>query len=601
MTGNAPTASPLARISLICIGLMWVLPFLQFHHTHPVPTSYSEALAFALGLAALSLLLAKRYWREMAFPRVAFGLVGLLMVLVLQMFLDMHVYQESALIAAFYLIWAMLLMMLGAVLRKEVGLAGIAAALAWFLLAGGMLSALVGVLQHYQIHSFLDRVIDVKTGSAVFGNLAQPNHFANYTTLSLASLVYLFVCGRLHALAAVPLALPLLFVLALSGSRSAWLYLLVLLALAAWLWWRQQRSNISSADGRKALQAAVLLIVGFVGMQWLAQTPWFAAPMPVITAAARLFDQADGISIRWQLWQEAWLMFLQAPILGTGFGQFSWNHFQLAPLFKNPDVSGIYNNAHNIVMQLLAETGLLGAGAVMGSIVLGLSGLRRQAFDIHAWWLLGLLAIIGIHSLLEYPLWYAYFLGIAAFLLGVGETRLAGLELQRIGRGAMAVVLVIGWLITVNLTQQFYSLEKFLYSPASQPGQSAASAEELHQRLQKLHRESLLAPYIELAYTGTLNLNRENLDAKLELIGRVAHFAPARMVVYQYAIMLALKGENDAALRQVESAAAAYPQELPRFVAILRQLEQESPGTFGPLIDLAGRKMKEYAIDGRAK
>ena len=99
---------------------MWVLPFLQFHHTHPVPTSYSEALAFALGLAALSLLLAKRHWVDMAFPRVALGLVGLLVVLVVQMLLDMHVYRESALIASFYLIWAMLLMMLGAVLRKEV-------------------------------------------------------------------------------------------------------------------------------------------------------------------------------------------------------------------------------------------------------------------------------------------------------------------------------------------------------------------------------------------------------------------------------------------------------------------------------------------------
>ena len=251
---------------------------------------------------------------------------------------------------------------------------------------------------------------------------------------------------------------------------------------------------------------------------------------------------------------------------------------------------------------------------MMGGIALWLSGLMRQGgqqagqigqapqtFDIHAWWLLGLLAIIGIHSLLEYPLWYAYFLGVAALLLGASETQFSRLELQRIGRGAMTAILVIGWLIVANLTQQFYSLEKLLYSSAGPSGKPAASAADLHQQLQKLHRESLLAPYVELAYTGTLNLTRENLDAKLDLVGRVAHFAPSRMVVYQYAILLALKGENDAALRQVEYAAAAYPQELPGFILVLSRLEQKDASIFAPLMDLANRKMKEYALDSRAK
>jgi len=132
-------------------------------------------------------------------------------------------------------------------------------------------------------------------------------------------------------------------------------------------------------------------------------------------------------------------------------------------------------------------------------------------------------------------------------------------------------------------------------------GKSTSSAADLHQQLQKLHRESLLAPYIELAYTGTLNLTRENLDAKLGLIERVAHFAPARMVVYQYAILLALKGENAAALQQVELAAAAYPQELPGFMRVLSRLERESPGTYQSLIKFTTGKMKEHGIDVRTK
>ncbi|MBI5007043.1 MAG: hypothetical protein HZB95_07940 [Nitrosomonadales bacterium] len=47
----------LAHISLAFVGLMWVLPFLYYHHAYPITTFYQESGAALLGLCAMPLLL----------------------------------------------------------------------------------------------------------------------------------------------------------------------------------------------------------------------------------------------------------------------------------------------------------------------------------------------------------------------------------------------------------------------------------------------------------------------------------------------------------------------------------------------------------------
>jgi O-antigen ligase len=571
---------------------MWVLPFLQPHRQFPLPSFYTEWLAFALGLGALSLLLQQRFWNNLELPRMALVPLVLYPLLLLQFALDKIVYPEQVLLALLYLLWAAFLILLGNILRREIGLEAISTALAWCLVAGGVLSAIVALLQHYQIHTFVDPLISVKTSNVVYGNLAQPNHFADYTCLALASLLFLSATGRLAWAVAAALGVLLLFVLALSGSRSPWLYLFALLTLSAW-WYRRNQKYAA------LLIASVVLIPGFALMQWVVQLPWFAAPVPAVTSFQRLFEFASG-SIRLELWREAWFIFLQSSLLGVGWGQFAWQHFEYGAMFKSSGLSGLYNHAHNIVMQLLAETGLVGALAVLGGVVIWLHGLRRMAFDIYLWWLLGLLAIIGIHSMLEFPLWYSHFLGIAALLLGLGETRFFRLELQRVGRICFALMLVLGWVSAISLVYSYRNLEETLFAKGLED-LDAAGLRQFNEDMLQIHRTSLLAPYIELAYTGAIVLNKDDLSDKLELNSRVMRFAPVTLVVYQQAILLALNDQAQAAKAQLERAAIAYPGELENFTKVIRPILTQHPAEFEPLLELANQKLQEYEIAVRAK
>src|SRR5574340_856703 len=406
----------LTHVSLALIGLMWVLPFLHYRHQYPLTTFYQEWWSALLGLLALTPLVMRDFWRQPEIPRIVQLPAGLIAVLLLQSSLGKVAYFDQSLLYALYLLFAALLMMLGARLRDCYGLAELAPALAIFLLIGAELSALIGVLQHYRWHTPLDSVIVMKVSSSVFGNLAQPNHFASYVALGLVSLGLLLQL-RLKAGYVAALAAPLLFVMTLSGSRSSWLYLLMMAGLA---WWWAQRD----AAQRPLLRYSLLLIAGFGAMHLIVQLPFMAGADSSINTMQRLFgDDASG-GIRLYLWREAGLMFMQSPWLGVGFGQFAWHHFQLLPVLQQGNITGLYNNAHNLIFQIAAEAGLAGLLVLCGSLGAWFYGLRRATQSAVHWWGYAALGVLAIHSLLEYPLWYTYFVAVAAILLGaLDETR----------------------------------------------------------------------------------------------------------------------------------------------------------------------------------
>src|SRR3989338_10625637 len=177
----------LTHISLALVGLMWVLPFLHYRHQYPLTTFDQEWWSALLGVFALTLLATKDFWKQPEIPRIAQLPAGLIAILLLQMALHKVVYIDQGLLYILYLLFAALLILLGARLRACFGLEKMATMLAVFLLIGAELNALIGVLQYYRWSTPLNSVIVIKS-SGVIGNLAQPNHFANYVTLGLTAL-----------------------------------------------------------------------------------------------------------------------------------------------------------------------------------------------------------------------------------------------------------------------------------------------------------------------------------------------------------------------------------------------------------------------------
>ena len=188
-----PSARQALHAALFVVGLMWLLPFLVPFKALPIPSFRAEAVAVALGLIAL---LSLPPWAaRLAIPRVDPPAGRFCRAAVAPDRAGPARVRAARLLAALYLLWAAALMVLAALFRRELGLERIATVLAWYLFAGLIACSVIGFAQHLGSYAFLGRYITVAAKARVWGNLAQANHLADYMTLGLASLAYLYATG----------------------------------------------------------------------------------------------------------------------------------------------------------------------------------------------------------------------------------------------------------------------------------------------------------------------------------------------------------------------------------------------------------------------
>ncbi len=580
--------SKFAHISLAFVGLMWVLPFLYYHHAYPLTTFYQEWLAALLGVFALPLLLTQRFWQAPQVPGIVLLPIGLMLILLVQFMLGLIIHFDHVLMLSLYLLFAALLMMLGQHLREQIGMQRLAMVLAVCLLIGSELNSLAGVLQHYRWHTFLNSVVTVKTSSAVYGNIAQANHYANYVALGLLSLGLLQHRFGWRIWLTTTLASPMLFVMVLSGSRSGWLYLIAALMLA---WWWQRKSPAL----RSLLSYTAALCVAYALMHGLVQLPWLQGSTGSVTAAERLFGEARSGGIRLHLWKESLLIFAQFPLLGAGFGQFAYQHLQLASELRNPDIVGLYNNAHNIVMQLAAETGLAGLLVLFSTLgVWSWHTLRKHAsYSLEQWWAVAVLSVLGIHSLLEYPLWYLHFIGVAAILLGALDAGPHRLELRGVGRLSVAAILLLGALSLYQGLQAYRHLESAI-GMRGLANRDVSYAERARDELLETLKYPLFNGYAELFIANMMAPDADHLEDKLALNTRAIRYIPTGMVSYRQAYLLALSDQPQAALNHLENAVWCYPGSYEAARSEMESLVAQHPAQFQPLLESAAQNYEEY-------
>jgi O-antigen ligase len=481
------------------------------------------------------------------------------------------------------------MMWLGARLRDSFGVEKLAIVLAFFLLTGAELSALIGVLQHYQWHTPLDAVIVMQISPSMYGNLAQPNHFADYVALGLTSLGLLFQQRKLKPAYVILLAMPLLFGLALSGSRSSWLYMMLMAGLA---WWWARRD----AAMKPLLRYAVLLIAGFALMNVIAQMSFkLGADSGTDTLQRIIANSGSGEtsgSIRLYMWREAVLIFLQSPWLGVGFGQFAWHHFELLPSLRANNITGLYNNAHNLIFQLAAETGIAGLLALFVSSAIWLYGLRRASLGAAHWWGYTALGVLAIHSLLEYPLWYAYFLAVAALLLGAFDETRYRLSMPNLWRISLWVILVAGLVSLTHLRVDYQRIKGVL---AIDPAASdvADAKQRALEGLLAVEHSSLLSPYADLFIVPLAEVNADRIRQKIALGNNAMHFTPIAPIVYRQTLFLAQDGQIEAAKQLLEQAIWSYPDNK-IFQQQLHDLAEKDPAHFSALLEFANQKQQEH-------
>ena len=243
-----------------------------------------------------------------------------------------------------------------------------------------------------------------------FANLRQRNQFATLTSIGLLALLSLvsasvwsvpadrrvpFKIGVLICLCAVLLA----FGNAASSSRTGVLqWILVLGLIVVWM--------------RPGCRLAAVVSLGAFVAYCVA-----ALALPALLEAATgaksdgplgRFLETPGCSSRSVLWSNVLQLIAQKPWFGWGWGELDFAHF--ITLYPGERFCDILDNAHNLPLHLAVELGVPFALALCCGfvwwVVRNTPWAETNPTRQLAW---GVLAVIGLHSLLEYPLWYGPF------------------------------------------------------------------------------------------------------------------------------------------------------------------------------------------------
>jgi O-antigen ligase len=274
----------------------------------------------------------------------------------------------------------------------------LARAWAW----AALISSVIGLLQYFGETAYLGGWIPPSTLGNAMGSLRQRNQLA--TLLSMGAVAVLWWhsqgLGRQHA----RWMLALLAVgSAATSSRTGLLQWFMLPALLAiWQW---------TAPSRRAAWSWKLLLWAlgiYLLASWLLPTllaSWSGTEAR--NAWVRMGD-SEGCGSRRVLWSNVLDMIALRPWSGWGWEELRYAHYMTD--FSGERFCEVLGNAHNLPLHLAATLGipltlLLGLG-LLWLLWRGRPWRLDQPEASLAW---GVLAAIGLHSLLEYPLWFGPF------------------------------------------------------------------------------------------------------------------------------------------------------------------------------------------------
>jgi O-antigen ligase len=552
-----------------------VLPYGVANHTYPIPTFYAEFTALSLHLltgAGIVLMVATARPRiPFASPTVA--LVPLLfgLVLAVQTFV-LPVAQPS-------MNWLGAGFLLAAFMATHAGYGFARAkldetALRWAagaLIVGGLFAVFSQVIQLFHLETRVAPFVvayNVTVERRPFGNMAQANHLATYIAFAMAGALYLVQTRRINV--GIWLLVSTIFAvgLALTVSRGPWLQMGVIVVAGFWMAFAQTRNDPRVRRSNREWIVPIVLAVLFFIVNALIRWANVHYNLELGQSAAERFKDAGQIAPRLALWKYGWTMFRSHPLLGVGWGEFPSYQYELVKALGGVEIA---NNSHDIFIDLLAKTGLIGVAIVLLGLVAWLVRVVRAPQSATRVFGIALIGVLTMHALVEYPQQYMFFLLPAMFVFGLLETRPLSFVPERVSFGAFAVV-VFGGLAALYPVYRDYARAEVLYYGSRPAEQYTADPSFLFQA------------WGEYGLATLQPMNSMNLQHKLDMHKKAIALLPGETVLRRYAVLQAMSGDTTAALDTVERL-KIFAQELkdwPSQLGYLYQLvdEQKTLGGF---------------------
>lgn len=445
----------LAFIGLVAI---LVLPEINSVHYDPQPQFWAEMTA-AWGILGLFLVICLKS-NKASIPSIVFPLALFAIYLLIQPYIIKIEFPGLNTVSALEMLLCILLAISINTLKEEYSLKHMVTHLCYALLIGGILQSLIGLIQYLGLVSHFGDMIFYDSAhptTNIFGHFGQRNHYAHYLSWATFAALYLYLKRKISNLCFYPLILWLGFSLTISASRSVFIYfgLAVIISLIFYLIKPEQVN-------RRWLKLVILATIALFAFEYLyPKLHLLLTSQHNFSSGLERINSENGTGRRGVEWEKALIVFKEYPIWGYGWNEYARQSVLLYHLFPNTALNdGLFTNCHNLIFQLLAETGAVGTLIVVLGIIICIYRILYKSINCETATLMCMLGTTLVHSMNEYPLWYLYFLaGMVIFLamdkpvFKIAINPLIGISMLPVG---ILVYLMVSGSMIFNVLVNYY-------------------------------------------------------------------------------------------------------------------------------------------------
>ena len=382
-------------------------------------------------------------------------------------------------------------------------------------------------------------------GGRHYANVGQPNLLATLLLWGVFSIFWAYIRRTIGPMVAIGSIVFLILGLALTKSRMAYLAGFVAL-LAIWFYrdiWSNRRLPWTATAATVFLLLAPYLlssIDSYVNMD--AQSDSYIRAV-----------QKDELRLR------AWNLFSYAALIKPWFG-YGWKEVvqaQMEVARSFPSLGGMFGHSHNIVLDLILWTGIpLGIGVVAYLGYWFWSTAKRISTQEEVVIYLTLL-VLGVHSMLEYPHQYLYFLVPAGMFMGVLNTRVRTDIVFSSAKWVYVLMWMTGVLISGLLIRDYFNIQTSFTILRFQ----RAGLPYIETNAPKIPEVRLLTQFREWFEMVERPLSTEMSESELAQQEKVTRAYPSPGALYQLALSYAKNGQ---------------PQKAQNWLALICKLSDES-------------------------
>lgn len=445
--------------------------------------------------------------------------------------------------------------------------------LAWTILVAGVLSQWVALVQVFRIGDGSSLIAPMSYLRRPGGNMAQPNHLASLLVMTVSAGLFLHLKRRMGRSALTVLVLYAALGVAITESRTGLLALLVVLGF--WGWMRPNSETAVSCVW--AVLPAVFVTLAF--MLWPTfYLAWWGSDGGAMGMERLSASTQDPRLALWsQLIQASWLR----PWFGWGIRDTAEAHQAVI----HESVSSLsVTYSHNLFLDLVIWLGwpmAIGMASLLGFWIA-----RRLKSGVEkplGWFGMALLLPFAIHSLLEFPYAYAYFLLPVMIAVGYVEAASsASTRTIRVPRLAVTVVLATMALLSLWSVFDYVRAEEDFRVARFEMLRIGPPPTEPPPRILLLNQLG------ELVASTRIPLAQNMTQAQIESLRLAAQHHPWSGAQYRYATGLALNGQSMEARRQLQAIRAQHGYKV--YMILGMQLERDLAKQGLPPLNLSFNK-----------